>query len=760
MANPRYLIGQGETLSEEIARPPRGNGDKAHPYSFGEARRRLTGQWQAAGTALNSLPDLACPGGDAAIELTLHPSYLAKSYYPGHLLRELGLFHLGSRATHVIPEKVVSSRAEERGQAQPAPVLYLGGRLKRIVAFGEAISNWLPGSAQIEEDFRKIESVAAPHRNRFKGLSNRFSDRDEVPLEVVLHTPDPDPRFQTSGIIPAFEAYMRSLAVWHDLDRVRRVGGLTFLPIRAPRERLDDILAFTFLRTMREVPRIVPFDPVARSTGNAFPVTLPTEAAATSDLSVAIFDGGLPEGHGLDRWVTLHDAPGVGAPILAGQHHGLAVTSAFLFGPLSPGEALARPHANVDHWRIFGAGDNNSDFEAITLLDRIEEVLTSRRYDFVNISLGPAYAIDDDDVSPWTARLDQLLANGETVATIACGNNGENDRDQGLHRIQPPSDGVNVLGVGASDGYAPGWKRAPYSACGPGRSPGYVKPDFLSFGGGHAQPYLALSGVSPPTAQGVMGTSFAAPTAMRSGTGVRAQFSDGLWAPAVKALLVHHAAGANAERAQIGWGLLSHELGDLVLCDDFEAHIVYQRLMPASGAVRLYLPLPVGLAGNIEIKATFSFYCDVDPEDALNYTRGGLDIQFRPDTTRIPPPYIKDGQIITPTVASSDTFFSAKNFYATEHMQRDDAQKWETTVTRTKTKRASSLKQPAFDVSYISREHGHGGSRTTNMKFALVLTLRSRSTRDLYDRVILSSGNRLQPMRPRAGVTVPIRLSR
>src|SRR3546814_3239885 len=126
--------------------------------------------------------------------------------------------------------------------------------------------------------------------------------------------------------------------------------------------------------------------------------------------------------------------------------------------------------------------------------------------------------------------------------------------------------------------------------------------------------------------------------------------------------------------------------------------------MPTTGAVRLYLPIPEGLSGNVEIKATFSFYCDVDPEDAINYTRGGLEIQFRPDTTRIPPPYEKDGKVITPTVPASDSFFSAKNFYASEHMHREDAQKWETKLTRTKTKRAASLNQPAF---YVSRSEDH-----------------------------------------------------
>ena len=84
---------------------------------------------------------------------------------------------------------------------------------------------------------------------------------------------------------------------------------------------------------------------------------------------------------------------------------------------------------------------------------------------------------------------------------------------------------------------------------------------------------------------------------------MRAQFAEPLWAPAVKALLVHHATGDETLRTEIGWGLVSHGLGDLVLCDDYEAHIVYQRQMPTT--VRLYLPIPDGLTGNVEIKGNF-----------------------------------------------------------------------------------------------------------------------------------------------------------
>lgn len=757
MAAPRYLIGQGERLSEDIPRPGRGSGDKAHPYSFIEARKRLTPQWTAARNHLHQLPELACPDGQATLEVMLHPSYLAKSYYPAHFVKALGLRHLGSRAVHLVPQKVVGKRAEDSGKAQPAPVLYLSGDRDDLLKFSENAATWAPNSEDVESAYRQIEQLGLPGPDRLKTISNRFDDRDRLPLEVVLHTPDDD-EFEVD-VIGGFSRYLKSIGAAYVRDKVRQVGGLSFVPVLAPPDVLSNLLSFTFLRAVREAPRVIPFDPVTRSFGASFPINLTAEPASAQDLSTAIFDGGLPDNHGLERWVTLRDAPGVSSPVASGQAHGLKVTSAFLFGPLAQGVPVDRPHANVDHWRVYGEDDLSGDFEAVEILDRIENILSSRRYDFINVSLGPDYAIDDDDVSPWTSRLDQILSGGETVATIACGNNGDLI-GPGLNRVQPPSDGVNMLAVGASDCFTQHSKRAEYSAIGPGRSPGYVKPDFLTFGGSHGRPFLALSEVTPHAASGTMGTSFAAPLAMRCGAGVRAQFSDALWAPAVKALLVHQADLGDHHKHEAGWGMLSHGLGDLVLCNDYEAHIVYQRQMPLTGSVRLYLPVPDGLTGFVDIKATFSFFCDVDPEDAINYTRGGLDIQFRPDTTTIPLPYKKGEKTITPTVPASESFFSAKNFYATEHMSRDDAQKWETTLSAEKRKTAKLLKQPAFDVSYIAREHGHNGRRPANMKFALVLTLRNAKAKDLYDRVIVSSGNRLQAMKPRVGVTIPVRLQR
>jgi len=44
----------------------------------------------------------------------------------------------------------------------------------------------------------------------------------------------------------------------------------------------------------------------------------------------------------------------------------------------------------------------------------------------------------------------RALCRGRAVATVATGNDGEADADLKLNRIQPPSDGVNVLSIGSA----------------------------------------------------------------------------------------------------------------------------------------------------------------------------------------------------------------------------------------------------------------------------------------------------------------------
>lgn len=80
-----FLIGYGERLASEIAAPVAG-APKRHPYTLFEARERLAPMVIETAHELDELPDVVCPADHAVALVTLHPSYLAKSYYPGNLV--------------------------------------------------------------------------------------------------------------------------------------------------------------------------------------------------------------------------------------------------------------------------------------------------------------------------------------------------------------------------------------------------------------------------------------------------------------------------------------------------------------------------------------------------------------------------------------------------------------------------------------------------------------------------------------------------
>ena len=343
-------------------------------------------------------------------------------------------------------------------------------------------------------------------------------------------------------------------------------GGLCFLELDAPVDLADEIATFSIVRAIREMPRLRMLRPTIRSStipGQAF--SLPSDAALDSDIRVAIFDGGVPDNHPLLPWVRPIDAPGVGPAHPDYLKHGVAVTSAFLFGHIDPRQTLPQPFANVDHYRVLDTAPGQNPHELFEVLDRIEKVLADNEYDFVNLSLGPRLPVEDDDVHAWTAVLDERLGRVNTLAAVAVGNDGEGDALLGLNRVQVPADCVNALAIGACDTPDRGWQRASYSSVGPGRSPGLIKPDLVEFGGSMVRPFLVLGEQTTPTLDSTGGTSFASPSVLRLGAGIRAHFGQNLGMLAIRTLLVHRAEDSDHPREEVGWGRVARTLDDLVV---------------------------------------------------------------------------------------------------------------------------------------------------------------------------------------------------
>jgi len=314
----------------------------------------------------------------------------------------------------------------------------------------------------------------------------------------------------------------------------------------------------------------------------------------------------------------------------------------------------------------------------------------------------------------------------------------------GNARVQVPSDSVNALAVGAADSAGASWRRARYSALGPGRAPGVVKPDVVAFGGSTREPFVCVDANGEVHA--TCGTSFASPLALRAALGVRALFGDMLSPLALKALLVHTAEPGHT-LTEVGRGRIAQPIAAIAACGDGEARIVYQGELTAKKYLRAQIPIPTDLpqTGKITITATIAYSAEVDPADPGNYTRSGLDVVFRPHRGKFKKP--------TDTAAMSASFFKQLE-YETEEELRKYAQKWDTVMHAQTTKLISSLDNPTFDIHFNARTAGQDLVSKNKISYAMVITVSCGKVPDLYDRVLRSYATQLQALQP--VINIPI----
>jgi hypothetical protein len=740
-----YLLGYGERLVDDVTIKNFGS-PKNPPYPFEEARGRMASMVTTASEALNGLPEDACPDGRAVASFTLHPEFFAKSYYPSRFFSAAGLRSVGSRSRTLTPEKWSpnSEGVPREPKESVTTELFVEGARSSFARLAREIPDLgetSPIAGQLSM-FERVEAVAPADRVR-----PLPQEQEPVALEVVLHASE---SVRDRRIVQGFVEFARARNFDPDTDRMIYAGGLCFIRLRALPDNAKQLAQFSFLRVMREMPRLRTTQPILRGKlPGPKAVTLASQGPVDPNLRVAVFDGGLPESSPLCAWADSFDAPGVGDahPLLL--HHGETVTSAVLFGS-TDAATTPQPYCHVDHYRVLDTDSETDPYELYDVLDRIETVLDATPYPFVNLSIGPDLPVDDDEVHAWTSKLDEILSDGLCLTTVAAGNTGHVDSDPLVQawRVQVPSDSVNALTVGASDRRTGEWNRAPYSSRGPGRSPGIVKPDLVSFGGSDAEHFWVCSPGQPGLAIPTAGTSYAAPATMRLGAGIRAHFGSTLGPLAIKALLVHGTEDGGHVRDEVGWGRLPDDLDDLVVCPDGCARIVYQDKISAAKYRRIQIPMPTsGITGNVRITATFCFTTDVDPGHAGNYTRSGLEVFFRPHQGRF-----STEDSIEPKTAK---FFRPAELYPSEATLRNDAHKWETCLHRTETKRASSLDRPVFDIHYNARDEGHAESVSREIRYALVITVEAPRIKDFYDRVVRAYRTKLQPLKP--VIEVPIR---
>jgi hypothetical protein len=310
------------------------------------------------------------------------------------------------------------------------------------------------------------------------------------------------------------------------------------------------------------------------------------------------------------------------------------------------------------------------------------------------------------------------------------------------------------LGIGACDVPDQNWQSAPYSSVGPGRSPGITKPDLVDFGGSIQRPFLVLDLADGTQIIPTGGTSFAAPSTLRLGTGVKAHFGSSLNTLAIRTLLVHCSEPADLPKDEVGFGRIARSLDDIVICPDGVMRVVFQGRITASKYIRTPIPVPLAtMPGMVKIKATLCYASAVDPNHPENYTRSGLEVSFRPDKNKRKAD-TKTGKLSVH--ATTKPFFSTiEKDFRTEVELRRDALKWENCMHEEKSLRGTSLNDPVFDIHYNARMEGHNDGRPQEIEYALVVTVEAPKVTDLYDTVVRRYATKLEQLTP--VIDIPLR---
>lgn len=735
----RFFLGQGENLITGVS-PSSGPSTKDYPYDFDEACERLSGMIGSAVAEFESLPTLAKPAGQVVGQLAIHPRGLARSYHPGDLLRDFGLRQVGSRRVDLVPEKDTTLD----GEVMESTELYVAGRLDDFKRLSIALGRHLPGIKNDRHNLvRLLESFVAPDPADRAMLNGNDGSTEEHAFETVLHLSKGSfERIVANG----FSSFANALGVEIPDRKSFHVGGLKFVPIMASAAEVDELAKFAFLRTIRPMPRLRSVGALSRSNPipTAQPSPLPQPFPDAKKLRVAVFDGGLEPGTVLAPYATPHEVEGIGTAESELVSHGFDVTSALLFGSLEPGKAPQAPEFHVDHYRVLDTDSKDDPFELYDVLARVRTVLDVSSPKYVNLSLGPALPADDHDVHAWTAVLDEYAAESGALITVAAGNSGTQAWPES--RVQVPGDAVNMLCVGAADTRRGSWAAAQYSSVGPGRRPGVIKPDLLAFGGTATEPFIVYDRNGSGRVATTAGTSFAAPLVLKTAATIRARFGSYVGPLATKALLVN-SSEPGSERNTAGWGRAAEDVDAITICGDGMVRVLYQGELNPSKTVRARIPIPHHeLQGNVTITATLCYLSPTDPEDPTSYTRAGIDVTFRPDVTKNP-----KGKK-HPETAS----FFRNSDYDSEADLRKSAYKWETVMHSAVTKRGRGLVQPCFDIHYIAREGGGKPAAATRIPYAMVITVTSARTSDLYERVVREYQGVLAEIQPMTQVQIQV----
>lgn len=770
----RPLLVNGEALKVAVTAPNSGGGAKYEPRTAEDAATLLLPQLTSALAEAYDLPQRLRAEDRIYVEAKLVANYLAPSYFPTLLLAAIGATPVGSRADVGLYE--TASKSE---QVQTRRLIFTLPETG-LATFETLVRTGGQGRTQAQAfaEIRKLDEVALPDPSRvLRTPAREVSGEGARTWEAVLH-----PSTTLSGEAVGLEE--ATLERWFELiethngyahrDYVRRVGGLTFMPVTMPSEEdAAALAAFNPLRTLRPMPAIRPRPRFGLRSGDRLSAPATGRPVDTS-VKVAVFDGGVDVTNGATRLFPIATPDLTTEPAVQEfLDHGTGVTGAVLYGLIAPGQQAPQPPLPVESFRVMPPPTDDEDLEGYWVLDQIKAAVEQGGHKLVNLSLGPEVAVEDDlEPNRWTSELDQLAWENDVLFVVAAGNDGEQDRATGMHRVQVPADMANGITVGACDAPTPTkpWTRAPYSSMGPGRHGARIQPHGVQFGGVDDRLFDVLR--ADGSFLEASGTSFAAPVTTHALADLTTRLPR-VNSSVLRAFVTHFAEphrSSNKLRHEIGYGRHALSFEEALQCDPDEAHILIVDEIERGELLGYQVPVPAGLAAKIDMRLTLAYATPVDPTEPTEYTSAAIEMLLRPhhQMYSFGPPTGLNAKRPTLDVRTDE----ARNLIiegwrqsqepaartlgapkGSNEAQLRDSGKWETVRHHKLGFKAGEVELPRLEVSYVARRTGAIDNAPSKVPFALLISIRDKDAGGLLYDAIRSQHKALVPaQRSRARV--------
>jgi len=755
----RPLLAGGEQLREGAERS-RGGNPFEHPYSVDELQALLRPQAQKLATDIAAMPE-DLTGRHVVIEASMFPNYIAASHFPDSLLDHTFLYTVGTRQSRGTRR----SKTTEK-QDVPTKTLLLAGSRENVAEFAELAASELQQlDPKILNDIRGFSGICVPAPDAVVTLPQSWGEGEVITWEAVLTTIGRNEYEWKLWGDEAFEKwvnFIRSLSGDVDVRYKRTLDRVTFVPISLEVGRVHDAARFNLLRSIRPMPKMRQFPECSKRSIMTLlpgPSALDQSTRPRSDRRVAVFDGGLdassPYFAPFVKLFELTPEPECERDL----RHGSMVTSALLYGSLASVANLDRPECHVDHYRVLPLPSQHKfDDELCWFLDQIVDVVRSKKYENVLLSVGPDEVLDDNgEPHRWTSTLDALAHELGVVFVVAAGNNGGEDEENGFNRVQVPADMANGIGVGAYGTRKNArLQRASYSPVGPGRPGQRVQPVGLGFGGCEDEPFVGIVGRDKPD-EG-FGTSYAAPTAMRGLVGLSTGLGSRAAPETVRAFAAHYTQGGTIKSTritEIGYGRMRESYNNVWECPPNEVTVLYQDSLKRGQTTAMRFPVPtsgIEPEAEIEIIWTLCYMSVVHPGDTADYTLSGFETRFRPHQRRRNL-YNENKELVKEVDALLEEEF-VRTYLATHsgtlspnpvahpgwgrgrhESEQRDAGKWETLSRGQVRMQASELYMPRLDLTYVARANGVLIGGIPDLRTTLLVSIRAPKEIALYDLV-------------------------